>query len=77
MRSLRESYKAADKRAGHKLYEILIPVSRIDQMLRDREKPNTETQWVYECGCPATELYRAKPYCPIHGMKLLRIEKET
>jgi len=65
--SLREAWKAADRRRGHFLYEVMIPVTRLAEWLRKRKKPKSETVWKYECGC---HYVQAQPYCMEHGMSL-------
>jgi len=39
---------------------------------RQRKKRGMKDVWVYECGCEPGAGYRDVPYCPIHGMKLIR-----
>lgn len=75
MTDIKKAWKEFDLRAGNKTYEVKIPVSRLIEALEDnpQSKPVTH-HWVYECGCPAPEMYRSKPYCPVHGMKLVRKE---
>jgi hypothetical protein len=49
----------------------MIPVTKIIEWMKSRGKHN-QYGWAYECGCDAPLGARSEPYCPKHGMKLLR-----
>jgi len=44
---------------------------------RRREKKHEEQGygWAYECGCSAPAGACSDPYCPVHGLKLMRYKR--
>jgi hypothetical protein len=65
------TWREYQKMKGHKVYEILIPVTKIIEWIKKRRKKPAETEWAYEgCGCVPEEGYRSTPYCAKHFNKL-------
>jgi len=73
MKSIHEEF---DRRHGHQRVEAMFPVSRLLSWIRRRKGKDPPYAWAYECGCEAPEGARSPPYCPEHGMRLMRYQPE-
>lgn len=43
---------------------------------KDRKAQEAGYGWAYECGCLARAGACSDPYCPVHGMRLMRFKKD-
>ena len=74
--SINDLWNDVAKRGGYKEWKISLNITKIrDWWVKRREDKKGSYVWIYECGCKPGLGYRSVPYCPIHGMKLVRDKK--
>jgi len=60
-------------RQGYRKWEVRINITKIrDWWIKHQQKKRESHIWIYECGCKPNVGYKSLPYCPTHGMALIR-----
>jgi hypothetical protein len=68
---MNDPWREYERMKGHKVYEFLIPVTKVIDWIKKRRKKQVGTEWAYDgCDCFPEDGYRAIPYCEKHFNKL-------
>lgn len=64
-----------DRQRQGRVYQGKVEIWRRWHEWKAKCRERSEYGWTYKCGCKAPLRERSEPYCPVHGMRLMRYKK--